>query len=264
MLKLEQKAGPLYQAVSEVLLKRISRGELKPNDRLPSESDLCEQYSVGRNTVRRALSELVDAGYLKTIPGLGTFVEDSRLIKSAEYLSGLSQEMQSHQKTITSRVLEAKIIAADPFLTRKLQVSLGAEVIFLYRVRELDGDPVALERAYLPHSLCPGILKYDFSTHSLYGTLSEEYGRRPYRAEQEIEASLATPEVGRLLQMALPAVVLVFHRETRLEDGQVIEYVDSELRADRFRFYTNLRLQGSPESVTFRRLPVDYRQGGIG
>jgi DNA-binding GntR family transcriptional regulator len=88
------------------------------------------------------------------------------------------------------------------------------------------------------------------------------YHRRPWRAEQEIEASLATNEVARLLKMTQPAVVLVFHRETRLEDGQVIEYVDSELRADRFRFYANLRLMGAPESVTFRRLPMESRQIG--
>ncbi len=261
-MKLEQKANPLYQAVSEAILKRISSGEFKPNDRLPSESDLGEYYEVGRNTIRRALSELVDDGYLKTIPGLGTFVEDSRLLKSAEYLSGLSQEMQIHQKKVTSQVLEAKIISADPFLTRKLQVPLGAEIVFLYRVRELDGEPSAIERAYLPHILCPGILKYDFSRQSLYGTLSDVYHRRPWRAEQEIEASLATNEVARLLKMTQPAVVLAFHRETRLEDGQVIEYVDSELRADRFRFYANLRLMGALESVTFRRFPVESHQIG--
>jgi DNA-binding GntR family transcriptional regulator len=74
---IEQKASPLYQTVSEAILGQIKSGALKPNDRLPSESDLCEMYSVGRNTVRRALSELVDDGYLKTIPGLGTFVEDT-------------------------------------------------------------------------------------------------------------------------------------------------------------------------------------------
>jgi GntR family transcriptional regulator len=83
-MKLEQKANPLYQAVSEAILRQVKSGELKPNDRLPSENELCEIYSVGRNTIRRALSELVDDGYLKTIAGLGTFVEDNRLLKTAE------------------------------------------------------------------------------------------------------------------------------------------------------------------------------------
>ena len=263
-MKIEQKASPLYRAVSEDILRQIKSGGLGPNDRLPSESDLCEMYSVGRNTVRRALSELVDEGYLKTLAGLGTFVEDSRLTKSAEYLIGLTQEMQLHQKEVTSQVLEARFIGADPFLTRHLQVQLGAEVVFLHRVREMDGEPVAIERAYLPHALCPGILKFDFSKQSLYETLSSVYQRRPYRAEQETEASLATDEVARLLHMTQPAVILVFHRATHLENRAVIEYVDSELRADRFRFYSNLRLQAGSEESTFRRLPVNRVQASAG
>ena len=257
-MKLEQKAVPLYQAVSEAILRQIKSGELRPNQRLASESELCAIYSVGRNTIRRALSELVDEGYLKTIPGLGTFVEDSRLTKTAEYLTGLTQEMKLHQRQVTSQVLEAKLINADPYLTRHLRVQLGAEVVFLYRVRQMDGEPSAIERAYLPHALCPGILKFDFSKQSLYETLSNVYQQRPYRAEEEIEAGLATAEVAHLLKLTRPAVVLVFHRETRLENDVVIEYVDSELRADRFRFYTNLRLQSASEESTFRRLPVSH------
>ena len=70
-MKLEQKAVTLYQAVSEAILRQIKSGELRPNQRLASESELCAIYSVGRNTIRRALSELVDEGYLKTIPGVG-------------------------------------------------------------------------------------------------------------------------------------------------------------------------------------------------
>jgi GntR family transcriptional regulator len=252
----EQQAKPLYQILLESVLEKIESGELKPNDRLPSESELCEMYSVGRNTVRRALSELSKDGILRTVPGLGTFVEDSRLTKTAEYLYGFSQEMRKHQKEITSQVVEAKLISADPYLTRRLQVQLGAEVVFLYRVRMMDNEPVAIERSYLPHVLCPGILKYDFSIQSLYETLSSVYNMRPHHAEQEIEASLATPEVTRLLNLTPPAVVLAFHRETHLFTGEVIEYVDSELRADCFRFYANLRLQASPEESTFRRLPI--------
>ena len=250
------KAKPLYQIVAESISAQIDSGQLEPNQRLPSESELCQNYSVGRNTVRRAISELVNDGVLRTVPGVGTFVVDTRLDKTAEYLFGFSQEMQFIGKRVSSRVLEASLIPADPFLSRRLQIQLGAEVVFLNRVRLMDEEPTAIERSYLPHELCPGILKYDFSTNSLYETLSTVYDKRPDHAEQVIEANLATPEVSDLLGLTPPAVVFVFRRETRMASGQVVEYVDSELRADRFRFYTNLRLFSTPEEFAFRRLPL--------
>jgi len=255
-MKREQQAKPLYQLVVEAILHQVDSGELKANERLPSESELCEIYSVGRNTVRHAIRELVNKGVLRTVPGVGTFVVKTKLEKTAEYLYGFSQEMLLHGKEITSNVLQAEIIDADPFLSRRLQIQLGAEVIFLCRVRLMDGEPIAIERSYLPHKLCPGILKYDFSVSSLYEILSTVYDKRPDHAEQVIEAHLATHEVVNLLDLTPPAVVFVFHRETQLADGQVIEYVDSEIRGDRFRFYTNLRLHSRMNENAFQRLPV--------
>jgi GntR family transcriptional regulator len=252
----EQRAEPLYQTVVESILSQVSSGELQANERLPSESELCTIYSVGRNTIRRAISELVKDGVLRTVPGVGTFVVDQLLDKTADYLFGFTQEMKLLGRKVTSRVLEAKIIPAGTFLARRLQVQLGAEIVFLNRVRLMDGEPTAIERSYLPHALCPGILKYDFSNESLYEILSTVYDKRPDHAEQVIEASLATPEVSQLLELTPPAVVIVFRRETHMASGQVIEYVDSELRGDRFRFYTNLRVLASPEELAFRRLPL--------
>ena len=252
----DEKAKPLYQIVVESILEQVDSGHMKANQRLPSESELCQIYSVGRNTIRRAISELVNDGVLRTVPGVGTFVVDSRFEKTAEYLFGFSQEMQFLGKKVSSRVLEATIIPADPFLSRRLQIQLGAEVVFLNRVRLMDDEPTAIERSYLPHELCLGILEYDFSINSLYETLSTVYHMRPDHAEQVIEASLATPEVSQLLDLTPPAVVFVFRRETKMASGQVVEYVDSELRADRFRFFTNLRLFATTEEFSFQRLPL--------
>jgi len=251
----ELRPEPLYQIVMESILQQVKTGQLKATERLPSESDLCRIYSVGRNTIRRAISELVNQGVLRTVPGVGTFVVDNRLDKTAEYLFGFTQEMQLHGRKVTSKVLEAKIIPADTFLSRRLQIQLGGEVVFLYRVRLMDDEPTAIERAYLPHKLFPGLLKYDFSMLSLYEIISSVYGKRPDHADQVIEASLATSEVANLLDLTLPAVILVFHRETHLMNGQVIELVDSELRGDRFRFYTTLQLHSMTDEFSFRRLP---------
>ena len=257
MTELMQAGKALYQVVSDSLMEQVRSGEWQPNDRIPSESELGRIYGVGRNTVRRAISDLVNQGILHTVQGVGSFVADTRYVKTAEFLYGMSQEMKMHGVAVSSRILQAELIEADAFLARRLQLQLGAEVVFLYRLRMMEAVPTALERAYLPHELCPGILaNHDFSNGSLYGVLSTHYGARPDHAEQEIEAKLATDEVARLLQVEQPAVVLVFHRSTHLADGRVIEYVDSELRADRYRFYANLRLHSPLNEFVFERRPV--------
>ncbi len=251
----------LYDAVAEALKEQIRSGQLQPNERIQSESELCAFYKVGRNTVRHAIADLTAQGYLKTIQGVGSFVTEPRVSKTAEYLLGFTQEMQMQGKQVASRVLDARIISADAFLARRLQIQLGAEVVYLSRLRLMDGEPTAIERAHLPHELCPGTLSHDFSTASLYQVLAEEYGMRPDHAEQEIEASLATPQVAELLKLKQPAVVFVFHRDTQLADGRAIEYVDSEVRADHFRFYTNLKLHAPMQDFGFRRLPVGVSVG---
>jgi GntR family transcriptional regulator len=256
------QAKPLYQVVADSILKQIEDGTLTSGSRLPSESELTKLYEVGRNTIRHAISELAKLGVVSTVQGVGSFVleHDTRVSKTAEFLYGFSQEMALHDKVVISKVLDAKIINADPFLARRLGIQLGAEVVFIYRLRIMDGEPIAIERAYLPHQLCPGILEHDFTTESLYQVLTNKYQMRPDHAEQEIGAELATDQVAEILGLPQPGVVLVFHRETRVRDGRVIEYVDSEFRADRFQFYTHLKANSFSQQFVFERLPVDTRQ----
>lgn len=252
---------PLYQQVAEAILEQIQAGELRPGERLPSEHALSDQYEVGRNTIRHALSELAGDGYLETVQGVGSFVAESRIPKTTEILFGFSQEMAQRGREITSRVLESEIIAADPYLARRLQVQLGAEIVFLYRLRLMEGEPTAIERAYLPHELCPDLLEHDFSRESLYEVLSSEYGMKPEHAEQEIGAELATDQVAELLGLEPPTAVLVIRRETRTRTQQVIEYVESEFRGDRFRFYTHMRASADVEIAAFRRFPISGGKG---
>jgi GntR family histidine utilization transcriptional repressor len=69
---------PRYQQLKDLIIQRISTGELQPSDRVPSENELVEAMSVSRMTANRALRELNDEGYVKRIAGRGTFVSDFR------------------------------------------------------------------------------------------------------------------------------------------------------------------------------------------
>ncbi|MFL7814459.1 MAG: GntR family transcriptional regulator [Anaerolineales bacterium] len=246
----------LYQQIANSIMEQIHNGKLQPGSRLPSEKELSEKHQVGRNTIRHALSELTAKGYLESVQGVGTFVTETLFPKTVEFLYGFSQEMAQRGKVVGSRVLEARIIPADPALARILRIQLGGEVVFLNRLRLVDGKPAAIERAYLPHSFCHGILEHDFSVESLYDVLASQYNMKPDHAEQEIGAEIATSQVAELMGLTQPAAVLVIRRETRTADGRVIEYVESEFRADRFRFYTNLKASASSPTAIFQRYPI--------
>jgi GntR family transcriptional regulator, arabinose operon transcriptional repressor len=66
-------AVPLYTQLADALKSKMIAGEIKPGDKLKSEAQMVEEFGVGRLTVRSALSQLVEAGYLEKAQGKGTF-----------------------------------------------------------------------------------------------------------------------------------------------------------------------------------------------
>ena len=67
-----------YKRVQEWILEALESGKFKAGDLLPSEGELCELLSVGRNSVRTALSNLSHAGIVDTKKGVGTFCVGAR------------------------------------------------------------------------------------------------------------------------------------------------------------------------------------------
>ena len=151
---------PLYIQFKEYLLDRIERGELEPDQRLPSEREFCDQFGVSRITIRQALNELVRDGMIQSVPGKGTFVGRKQ---EGEFhpLASFSQQMRTRGQIPSSRLLEQAVVHASQRLARELQIRTHSEVVLIERLRLADGEPCVLQAAYLPSQLCPGILEYD-------------------------------------------------------------------------------------------------------
>ncbi|MFD0774791.1 winged helix-turn-helix domain-containing protein [Streptomonospora algeriensis] len=66
---------PLYSQVAGIVRGRIKDGTYRPNQRVPSESELGDEFDVSRRTVRAAYAILLEEGLIVTSPGRGTFVK---------------------------------------------------------------------------------------------------------------------------------------------------------------------------------------------
>lgn len=67
---------PKYQIIIDDLKSQILLGELKPLEKIPPETALQEIYNVSRHTVRKAILELANEGFLRSEKGSGTYVSN--------------------------------------------------------------------------------------------------------------------------------------------------------------------------------------------
>lgn len=79
-----------YQIIKDDILNKISKGELKPGDRINSENELKKIYDVSSTTVIKALNDLIFEGYIVRKQGLGSYVRKNLTFKSVK----LSERMK--------------------------------------------------------------------------------------------------------------------------------------------------------------------------
>lgn len=125
-------AIPLYQQVIDIIKNEISSGAYKAGARIPNEFELAESYKVGRVTVRRAIEELVQQGYLTKRQGKGTFVNAPKLkrkIRQKDDVQSFSDACRVNGMEAGARVISRKILPADSTEAQFFGVPVGTDLI---------------------------------------------------------------------------------------------------------------------------------------
>ncbi len=65
---------PPYRQIAEILRRRIDSGKYPPDTRIPTESEIIEEFEVARTTARRAVGVLRQDGLIYTVPQRGSYV----------------------------------------------------------------------------------------------------------------------------------------------------------------------------------------------
>lgn len=238
---LDRKAAlPLYSQLESLIQAKILAGEWLPGDQIPTESVLCEKYQVSRITVRRAIADLEQGGFLERYPGRGTFIARPRFEQRIPYLTGFTQDMNARSKHPGSRILQFELVEAPQPARHELLSNDGQPVIILKRLRLADNEPVAVEKSYLSYDLCRPVLDVNFEDCSLYAALHDLCGIVPTRAMQSWEAIRCPKEEARVLGISKGDPVLHIYRTTYNQDSQPFEWVESHYRGDKYIFQAEL------------------------
>ncbi len=95
----KELAVPLYHQLQGVLKAEIESGRWRPGEQIPTESTMAENFGVSKITVRQALQELVELGYIRREHGRGTFVSQRkfrRRTSRTQQFYGRNERAQTH------------------------------------------------------------------------------------------------------------------------------------------------------------------------
>jgi GntR family transcriptional regulator len=214
--------------------------ELHVGDALPSERRLATDLGVSRPTLRAVIDELVREGLLLRRHGSGTYVAEPKIALPLT-MTSFSEDMARRGMRPSSEVVSFECQSAGAKLGQRLQISPVDEVWVITRLRLADEETMAIEWLHAPRRLLPDLRREELATHSFYELLRVRQGIVIASGTQTIEPTVTSPEEAELLSVPVHSPAFLFERTTQSELGEVVEFVRSIYRGDRYRLVTELR-----------------------
>ena len=228
---------PLYYQLKSLILNAIKTGNLSQGERIPTEEEFQEILEVSRGTIRHAISELVQEGWLERKKSKGTFVtrpsQTSNVFRSFE---PFYRSVQLYGKTPRTEVIKLEIIPITDTLAKSMNLTMEDKVISMFRRRFIDEDPVVTMQNYLPYPLCEFVFDYDFTTKSLYETLMQHPASRISQTRTIVSSEKATAKDVQLLNVEIHFPMLIFNTISTTSDDKVIDFAYAHYRGDMNKF----------------------------
>ncbi|MBE0691248.1 MAG: GntR family transcriptional regulator [Anaerolineae bacterium] len=229
---------PLYYQLQQGLIRLIEGEALKPDDLLPSENELARRHSISPMTVRQAMSELVNAGYVRRERGRGTYVAKRQMQHRLDQLVSFSEDMTARDLLPGGKVLILEQAPAPPEVVARIGLSPDTMMTRLKRVRYVNEQPVGIHDAYL-HQVIFTSAELE-RVGSLYRLL-EQKSVVLDEGDDMIGAVAASREAAELLHVKPGAPLLRTTRFAWDARGQFVEYVTALYRADLYEYQIHLK-----------------------
>jgi DNA-binding GntR family transcriptional regulator len=233
---------PLYSQLKNVIIKKIEKGEYAEDTKIPSEQELCALFDISRPTVRQAVSELTNNGYLYKLKGKGTYVSKSKNTIDIRDYSGFTDSILDCINPGERNIISLNVISGqdNTKLENVFDLPSGlnyktefAEVIYLNRNND---DILSVNVSYLPLSSFPDIIKNIKEKKPSYDILKGKYPLIPVRSKSSIEVVYTDQSDAQYLHVQTGQVIIKIENIVYSKNGQIVEYIISKYRADKCMF----------------------------
>lgn len=227
-----------FETIYKDLKQKIELQEYQYQDFLPSENTMVDIYGCSRNTIRRAISILIEHGYVQSLHGKGVQVIYQPVRQAAFTIGGIESFKESarrNQIESKTKVILFSEITADQGLSQKTGFPPGSELYMIQRVRYLDGKALIFDINIFLKSTVPGLTK-EIAEESIYEYIENRLGMQIVTSKRQMTVERTTPMDEKYLELDDYNSLAVVTGQTYNADGIIFEYTQSRHHPDFFCF----------------------------
>lgn len=230
-----------YDKIYYDMKQKIETQEYEFQELLPSEHMLIEQYHCSRNTIRRAIAELVKDGYVQTLQGKGVRNIFQPVSQNSFTLGGIESFKESairnNKKGITKILLFTELIV-DEKLSKKTGFNIGNEVYYIQRLHYMDNKPLILNHNYFLKDVVKGLTP-EIAEQSIYEYLEQTLHISIVTSKRKMTVEKMTQIDEKYLELGDYNCLAVITSQTYDGNGVMFEFTQSRHRPDYFCFQDN-------------------------
>lgn len=217
---MERRNNPpkVYEAIYTRLRSQIFSGKFRPGDLLPSENQLCGEFSASRETVRKGLKELEREGLIFSRPKIGYFVSTPN---HSSFTLTFTEEFEG----CSTQYSDIHGILPDGFIQEKLGVEASQKVIELSQVtKNAAGEVVAYDIKYVPYERAYPSVESEMRFAVLPELTLSKVDSFDYYTNIRVSAVGATERVAQAMGCPLNEPLLLIERSFVRQNGKIIGY----------------------------------------
>jgi len=234
-LKLDRRSSvPMYYQLKTFIIDSITNGVLTEGEMLPPEQSLSRYFGVSRPTIRQALNELTQEGYLIRRRPVGTFVKERQIVSDRiNEIVPFKKEMGRLGIAYQTKLLFLAPVTCDGNVQRELKLA-DRQTVLLERLRMIKNTSLLVEYTYLPYAIGRPLLNVDLEKESMYESLREKAGIVPGHARRIISSLAADDRIATALGVEKGFPILRVITITASMEDVPFEYSDAYIRSDRY------------------------------
>jgi DNA-binding GntR family transcriptional regulator len=227
-----------HKVVYETIVKNIEENIYLEGSLLPSENEMCSLFKVTRPTIRLALKQIENDGYIKRYQGKGSVVQKQHHRLGILSLKGVTKVLGSHGNLLT-RILKKPTVEPwpDSFKYNLTEEERSYGCISMKRLRLVDNSPTLVEIIYLTNIDLPRFCQKKYETRSLFSTLRNDYNIKLSEGEQSIRAVSAWEDTAKYLQTSVGHPILHLEGVLYTNNPKLKIFVDTFCFTDKYYLF---------------------------